>query len=174
MLLLSWMVSRLPSEEWAAAIVMPGVLYGAARVCSLDRHEVFAFLGLATLTSLAPATYLLVAQAPSTQVALTLWGFFGAYSLLSALLLRAKLGGSRSVLWSARLASIGLLLGALLFFRVRPSIPRGLIAAVIFLAALRVWCYRSNRPVNLTRLEAKELSYDVLAAAVIDTAILIA
>ena len=172
--LLGWAVSAIPSQGWVAAIVLPGLLYGAARVCSVDRFEVFAVMGLATLTSLAPATYLMISREPSTAVALTLWGFFGAYSFLSALLLRTKLSGSRAILWFARLTSIGLLLGSLLLLFLRPSVPRGLIAMVFLLTGLRVWCYRSDRPVNLTRLEAKELSYDALAALAIDAAVLLA
>jgi hypothetical protein len=174
MLFLVWVIARLRSEEWVLAIVMPGLLYGSARVLSLSRLEVFAFLGIAILTSFAPATYMLVAPAPSTEVALTLWGFLGAYFVLSGLLLRAKVSGSIAVLSWTRLSSVGFLAGSLFLLRARPGITRGLIAAVFFLGALRVWCYRSNRPVNLTRLESRELSYDALAALTIDAAILLA
>jgi len=168
------MVSAVPTQEWVATLVLPGLLYGAARVSSVDRFEIFSVTGLATLTSLAPATYLMLSRAPSTEVALTLWGVFGAYSFLSALFLRTKLSGSHAVLWSARLTSIGLLLGSLLFLYLRPNGPRGLIAVVFLLAGLRVWCYRSDRPVNLTRLETKELSYEALAALAVDAAVLLA
>ncbi len=173
-LFLAWAIARLRSEEWIMAIIMPGLLYGSARVLSLDRLEVFAFLGIAIFTSFAPATYMLVAPVPSAEVALTLWGFLGAYFVLSGLLLRAKVSGSIAIVRWARLTSVGFLVGSLFLLRARPSITRGLIAAVFFLGALRVWCYRSNRPVNLTRLESRELSYDALAALAIDAAILLA
>ncbi len=174
MLFLAWMIPRLPDSSWTMGVVLPAMLYGAARVTSLAKLEVFAFLGLATLTSLSPVTYLTAAGAPSTRAAVAIWGFFGAYALLSALLLRAKVGGSRIALWAARLASIVFLAGSVLLLRAWPNLPRLLVTAVFFVAALRVWRYRPDRPVNLTRLESKELSYDALAALTIDAAILMA
>lgn len=174
MLFLAWMISRLPDASWIMAVVMPSMLYGAARVASLAKLEVFAFLGLASLTSIAPVTYLTVAGVPSARLAAAIWGCFGAYATLSALLLRAKVGGSRIALWAARLGSIVFLAGSVLVLRAWPSLPRVLVTAVFLVAALRVWGYRPDRPVNLTRLESKELSYDALAALAIDAAILMA
>jgi len=174
MLFLAWLVSRLPDASWIMGVVMPAMLYGAARITSLAKLEVFAFLGLATFTSLAPITYLMVVGVPAPRVAAAIWGFLGGYTLLSALLLRAKVGGSRVALWAARINSIVFLAGSVLVLRAWPSLSRTLVTAVFLVAALRVWGYRPDRPVNLTRLESKELSYDALAALAIDAAILMA
>lgn len=174
MLFLTWMVARLPNASWIMGVVMPAMLYGAARVTGLAKLEVFAFLGLTTLTSIAPVTYLTVASVPSVRLAAAIWGCFGAYALLSSLLMRAKVGGSRVALWMARLGSIVFLSGSVLVIRAWPSHSRALVSAVFLVVALRVWGYRPDRPVNLTRLESKELSYDAIAALAIDAAILMA
>ena len=172
MLFLVWMVPRLPDASWIMAIVIPSMFYCAARVVSLAKLEAFAFLELAALTSVAPVTYLIVVGVPSPRVAAAIWGFFGAYTLLSALLLSVKVGGSRAALWAARLGSIVFLAGSLLLLRAWPNPARALVTAIFLVAALRVWGYRPDRRVNLTRLESKELSYEALAALAIDAAIL--
>lgn len=171
---LVWIVSRLGNEVWIAALTMPAALYGAARVTSLDRAGILEFLGPVTVTSLAPLTYLLSASPPSSRSAVLLWSFLGGYCLLSVLLIRAKTTGSRLALWISRLGSVAALGVAMAFFRSGPSAARGLLAFAFVIAVFRIWSYRPDRPVNLTRLESKELTYDALAAVVIDTAILLA
>lgn len=171
---LAWIVSRLGNEVWITAVTMLAALYGAARVTSLDRAGILGILGPMTVTALAPLTYLVSASPPSSHSAVLLWFFLGGYCLFSVLLLRAKTTGSRLALWSSRLGSVAALGVAMAFFRSEPSVARGLLAFAFVIAVFRIWSYRPDRPVNLTRLEAKELSYDALAAAVIDTAVLLA
>lgn len=166
---LAWFLNSVPDETWAAALVMPSILYAGIIVAGLERLPVSRMLAVAAIAALAPVTYGVASGGYSTTAAL-LWLSFGGYFLLSSLFVMARLRRSTALLWLSR----GVTSAATVATMLCPSAGFGhwILAVAFLVLASRAWAWSSDGArISARRVGLRELAWSSAAAGLILAAV---
>jgi hypothetical protein len=131
------------NEAWTAAVALPWIFYGGLLLAGLERLPLARLVGVAALTSTAPATYA-AASGSFGPIAAMLWLALGGYFMLDALFVMARLRGSRGMLWAVRAGASAVAAGTLM--GVLQSLHHVPIVVVFGVLAARAWIHPADAP----------------------------